>query len=103
MPPGPSAASKKTVITISLKFCGGCNPAYDRTCVSREIQTALRDRCRFVGSGAAHEADWILIIHGCSTACADCDPAHDARTTHIRSRTDALAFIQAIRDIAKPA
>jgi hypothetical protein len=90
------------VITISLKFCGGCNPAYDRTRLSLDIQTALAGRCRFVGSGVAHEADGILIIHGFATACADCDSAHAVRTTHIRNRADALAFIQAIRDIAKP-
>ena len=103
MPPGPFAASKKTVITISVKFCGGCNPEYDRTRLSLDIQKALTGRCRFAGSGAAHEADWILIIHGCSAACADCDPAHAARTAHIRSQADAQAFIRTIREIAEPA
>jgi len=90
------------VITISLKFCGGCNPAYDRTRLSRDIQTALAGRCRFVGRGAAPEADRLVILHGCSTACADDDGEHTAHITHIRSRADAQGFVRMIQEIVEP-
>lgn len=90
------------MITISIRYCGGCNPDYDRTRLASRIQAALERICRFVIGEDAFSADRILVIHGCPTACADVDPALSERTVHIRSSRDAAAFIRTIRDTAEP-
>jgi uncharacterized metal-binding protein len=52
-----------------MKFCGGCNPTIERGEVAQQIRDALADKVRWVTE--EEEKDFILIINGCPTACAD--------------------------------
>lgn len=56
-------------MTVYYKFCGGCNPVYDRTEMAERIQ---RDypQIRFT-SDPEEEADASVIFCGCPSACAD--------------------------------
>ena len=54
---------------LAIKFCGGCNPVIDRGPLARNIRDDLSGLVRWVP--AEEEADLLLIICGCPTACAD--------------------------------
>jgi hypothetical protein len=57
-------------LRIGIKYCGGCNPEYDRVALVRHIKEKLK------GSAASfsydtREADLVVAVQGCETACAD--------------------------------
>jgi len=54
---------------LALKFCGGCNPVIERGYLARIIRENLAGMVLWVP--AEEEADLLLIISGCLTACAD--------------------------------
>jgi len=53
---------------VAIKFCGGCDPAYERGEYFRAIRRAAGGRIHWV---RPKEADWerLLLICGCATAC----------------------------------
>ena len=56
-------------MTVSIKFCGGCNPRIDRTRVAEELKNYLL----ICGADVVYnkfEADFIVFISGCSASCA---------------------------------
>lgn len=82
--------------TIRIRYCGGCNPDYDRTRLAQRIQEKLGKSYRFVVGKASLEADWTVVLHGCPTACAETDPGQTATTVHIRTPQEAEVFIHRI-------
>ncbi|MBU2643209.1 hypothetical protein KKI24_00760 [bacterium] len=65
---------------IGVKYCGGCNPKYDRVALVQRMEQALSEAWEFV-SWEDPTADHILIIAGCETACVDTGPFEN-RTVH---------------------
>jgi hypothetical protein len=53
---------------VALKFCGGCNPAYDRVEYWEQIRGAAGDRIDWVPLDA-DRYDAILLICGCKIMC----------------------------------
>jgi hypothetical protein len=53
---------------LGVKFCGGCNPSFDRMAVAQILRRDLPD-VRWVP--ADEEADLLLIINGCFGSCAE--------------------------------
>ncbi|MGB6068903.1 MAG: hypothetical protein WBG50_29175 [Desulfomonilaceae bacterium] len=59
------------ILTIRVRYCGGCNPEIDRaSVVSRLGQIMLADGVRSVFRTHG-EADWLLLINGCPRACLE--------------------------------
>ena len=58
---------------VGLKFCGGCNARYDRTKMVRLIRDELDGIIEFVPPDDKN-AEFILAVEGCKTACADLKP-----------------------------
>jgi hypothetical protein len=59
-----------TTRQIAVKFCGGCDPAYDRVEYLESIKTAAGDRLDWVSfDSSAFET--LLIINGCEKACPE--------------------------------
>ncbi len=52
---------------IAIKFCGGCNPTYERGDVAQIIKESIPN-VRWVSADA--EADLLIIINGCNCSCA---------------------------------
>ena len=53
-----------------VRYCGGCNPRYDRTA----LVGRLAERCpnvRFVRAESGREYDALLVVGGCCACCAD--------------------------------
>ncbi len=52
---------------VYLKYCGGCNPLYDRSVIKGNLAA---DFPGLTVTREAGEADRALVICGCSRACA---------------------------------
>jgi 4-hydroxybutyrate CoA-transferase len=55
-------------VRVSVKYCGGCNPRYDRAAVVRR----LREECPEVEVVRAGDVDVdvVAVVCGCPVACA---------------------------------
>lgn len=80
------------MLKIGVKYCGGCNPLYDRVALVKSIEQKLQGKAVFVAAGT-EGVDLILAVEGCSTACADLSPFRDARVWMIIAPEDASNFL----------
>lgn len=53
---------------VFVKYCGGCNPRYDRAAFVQKIEEKFLDH---VFSETYDDPDISLIVCGCSSACAE--------------------------------
>ena len=57
-----------------VRFCGGCNPRYDRGEALKEIKDRLKDSdIEFKITTEDEQYDDLLIIGGCTNCCAGYD------------------------------
>jgi len=83
------------MLKIGIKYCGGCNPYYDRVALVKRIESRLQGKVEFV-SAANDDVDLVLAVEGCNTACADLS-SFDGKEIRIISKTeDADNFIRKI-------
>ncbi len=54
---------------IGIKYCGGCNPRYDRRKLAERIQEEFGVRIRPLDSDLMY--DLIIVLNGCTTKCAN--------------------------------
>ncbi len=57
---------------IGVKFCGGCNPMYDRGKLYKHIIEAYPEHS-FETADEAKNYEALLVICGCERACANTD------------------------------
>jgi hypothetical protein len=59
-----------SVMRVGLKYCGGCNPSYDRVEYVREIQEAAGSRIAWL---PADEGGFttVLLVCGCDKQCVE--------------------------------
>lgn len=63
---------------IGVRFCGGCNPRYDRGAAYRWIKSEMENNmsaepCQLEPAAEGTTYDALLIIGGCSNCCAGYD------------------------------
>jgi len=83
------------MLKVGIKYCGGCNPYYDRVALVKEIEARLNGQVQFVSHRAA-DSDLILAIEGCRTACADLSSLDRTKIRVIAHPDDAKEFIREI-------
>jgi len=83
-------------VRVGLKYCGGCNPEYDRVALVRHIEESLQDRVEFV-TPESEGVGLILAVEGCSTACADLSAFQGMDIRVITNIDGAEGFIKEIR------
>ena len=81
------------LMIIGIKYCGGCNPDYDRVALVEEMASRPAVGVRFVQAGAA-DSDIILAVQGCATACADLSAFEGARIIRVTSPAEGEGLIQ---------
>jgi len=83
-------------LKIGLKYCGGCNPTYDRGAMAEKITRELDSEANF-STIIDDNVDMVLSIQGCDVSCADLKPfkAYDVRI--VNSIDDVDAFIKEIQ------
>ena len=81
---------------VAIKYCGGCNPDYDRVALVKRIKENLNGKIEFV-SPDAESIDLVLAIEGCQTACADLSTIKATQIRIIRKVDDAVDFLQSFK------
>jgi 4-hydroxybutyrate CoA-transferase len=74
---------------IRIKYCGGCNPGYDRSFLVERIKTRMGDAVKWVSS---EPYDLVIAVQGCETACADLAEFEGNDVLPVNSFDDAEAF-----------
>ncbi len=85
------------MIKVAIKYCGGCNPYYDRVDLVKQIETRLAGKIEMV----ALDHDWIdlvVAVEGCRTACADLSSVKNKATKIITQPEDAQDLILQMLD-----
>jgi 4-hydroxybutyrate CoA-transferase len=57
---------------IGIKYCGGCNPRYDRTSFIRKLMDEYKSML-FETAKDNVCYDVLIVICGCTSACVNCD------------------------------
>ena len=83
------------MLKVGIKYCGGCNPYYDRVALVESLEKRLGSKVVFV-SPDCKDVDLVLAVEGCSTACADLNSFKYKGTRIISHPEDAEDFIQEI-------
>jgi hypothetical protein len=55
---------------IGIKYCGGCNPFYERVEMIQRLQSLLEDRFIFAVDDL-QDSHVVVLVSGCPRACAD--------------------------------
>ncbi len=61
---------------VGVKFCGGCNPRYDRGKAYEAIKKELAGTAELVIAEEGGEYDFLLVIGGCTNCCASYSQYH---------------------------
>jgi hypothetical protein len=83
------------MLKVGIKYCGGCNPYYDRVVLVRQLEKRLAGKVEFV-SAANDDVDLVLAVEGCNTACADLSPFDGNQIRIITQVKDVESFIQEV-------
>ena len=79
-------------IKVGLKYCGGCRAGYDRVEMVGTVRERLADKVEFV-SADSEEAEMILIVSGCSSACTKLDSIMSRPVHFITSPEEAERWV----------
>jgi len=80
-------------LKIAVKYCGGCNPNYDRVALVKKIEESLSGKAAFVATDS-NSISVVMAVVGCSIACADLTPFRGLETRIITCPEDAELFIR---------
>jgi len=78
-------------IRIAIKYCGGCNPVYERVAAVAEMLDRLADAVAVVPLDD-QRADLLLAVEGCPTACADLSGFKGKKVVVLKSREAVAGF-----------
>jgi 4-hydroxybutyrate CoA-transferase len=57
-------------MTVQVKYCGGCNPGYDRTGLIRRIPEDFPGVNIVYETPSRETVDFVLVVCGCPVRCA---------------------------------
>ena len=63
-------SEKNPVTKVAVKFCGGCNPTYDRVHYWHRVRAAVEGRINWVGTDEP-DPDALILICGCPVSCPE--------------------------------
>jgi len=87
-------------LKIGVKYCGGCNPTYDRVALVKEVEGRLRGKASLVRADS-EGVTLVLAVEGCATACADLSPFEGLEVWIITCPEGAEPFIRYIEAMVK--
>lgn len=68
---------------VAIKFCGGCNPDFDRVEVFHAVKSVAGDSIEWLRvEQSGYES--VLLICGCNRACPENDLQHISRIVSIK-------------------
>ena len=84
------------MLRIGIKFCGGCNPAFDRVAAVERIKRELEGKAEFVPLNN-ETAEMVLAVMGCGNACAELGEIKGKQIILITEDKEADAVIEEIK------
>lgn len=76
-------------MNVGIKFCGGCNPKYDRGDVAKLLMKNLEYYdIEYVNKDKSY--DIVIVLQGCERACANLKNINTKRQYSITSFSEAL-------------
>jgi hypothetical protein len=85
------------MLKVGIKYCGGCNPGYDRVALADYVQKSLQGRVEFVPLENA-ALDLVPAIEDRKTCCADLGSFEGKQIHFIAEIEDAGRFLEKILD-----
>ncbi len=86
---------------IGVKYCGGCNPVYERTEMIEWVQAQLRDEILFLRHDE-QGLDGLILVNGCPCSCAAKDLSRKEIFFYsITAESDREALIQRLTEFHK--
>jgi len=79
-------------IRIAIKYCGGCNPEFDRVKAMAEMLERLSRTVEVVPLDD-ERAEMLVAVEGCPTACADLSGFKGKKIVVLSSREAVESFI----------
>jgi len=84
-------------LRVGIKYCGGCNPEYDRVAAVNRLAEDLREDVEFLPASAP-DLDLVLAVQGCRTACADLGDLEETPLWIITGPDQAESFRRAVKE-----
>lgn len=85
---------------IGIKYCGGCNPNYNRVAAMERIRSCLGPEVEFVRYDCK-DAICILIIKGCDTECIDLNGYGQTHLIMLSCWEDIQSVIAQIKNLSQ--
>jgi hypothetical protein len=60
---------------VGIRYCGGCNPSYERVEMIQQVESSLKDRFIF-SVNDQQDLDIMVFVCGCPRACANKNSNH---------------------------
>jgi len=84
------------LLKIGIKFCGGCNPAFDRVAAVEKIKKGLEGKAEFVPLND-ETSEMVIAVMGCGNACAELGETREKQIIIISDIDGADAAIEEIK------
>jgi len=81
---------------VGLKYCGGCNPMFDRIAAVQKIREELAGEAELIPLSEG-DSEVVLAVMGCGAACADVEGIDESRLVVIVSEKDIEAVVEEIK------
>jgi hypothetical protein len=79
---------------IGIKYCGGCNPSYERVEMIQRLRSLLEGRFIFAADDL-RDSDIMVLVSGCPRACPDKDSGrYDVPSHSILGENDFESLIK---------
>ena len=84
---------------IGIKYCGGCNPRYERRKFLNKLKNDLGNKCSFELARENISYDMLLVLAGCGNCCADySNLTYQNEALCVRDITDYDKTLHSIRE-----
>ena len=78
---------------IGIKFCGGCNPRYDRRSALDQIKTEIPNDYGTTFAKKDQCYDKLIFICGCDSACVETQGYHSQSSLHFVTSTQEVKIL----------
>jgi hypothetical protein len=82
-------------LRLAVKYCGGCNPDYDRGDLVEKMCNLLSQKVLMVDP--EEDPDVVIAVQGCATACADLSPFDESKILQIKNKEDLQPLIEKLQ------
>ncbi len=83
------------MLRVGIKYCGGCNPEYDRVALVEQIKEKLDGKISFA-LPESEDVGIILAVYGCKTACADLSSFRGTKIWTVTNIEEGEKFVRKI-------